>query len=209
MNFKIFLACLIAPVLLQAAVEGAADSTSNASMSENVFEIKKNYDAEGIEIYDSNLQMRSFKRLGVNAQVGGAVGIFGVNAEFNYEPSNAVLAGFGMGPGFNSFNARWKHSFVSNYLSPFVTAGYSKWFNTNGSSISYKDSEVLNRVLTDDEKASGRFGADFGVASAGLEYTQLEGELSGMTFFGEVVLLHEIKRSTLVPTGSVGVGYFF
>lgn len=177
--------------------------------SSSVFDIKKQIDPEGVEIYESNLQMRNFKKFGVSAQVGGVAGTFGVNGELNLENLNTLMVGMGMGQSYNTFNVRWKKSLESAYLSPFATAGYSKWYNSGDSSSSYNESEILKRVLTDDEKREGRFGADFLAASIGLEYNQLEGEMSGTTFFGEIVLLAEVKRTSLIPTGSVGVSYLF
>lgn len=182
---------------------------SSVAPLESIFVRKKNVDAEGIEYYENNAQMRTFKRFGIGATVGGVGGVFGIQAEFNLDSLNSALAGIGMGSGYNTFNFRFKHALESNYLAPYGTVGYSKWYNTSSTSKSYDDSDVLNRVLTDSEKRDGKFGADFITASIGLEYTQLEGQLSGTTFFGEVVLMDEIKRSSLVPTGTVGVSYLF
>lgn len=177
--------------------------------SESILNLRKNYDSEGVELYDSNYHLRDFKKFGLGTQIGGSAGLFGVNGEFNLDFANAVVFGLGAGPGYQSYNLRWKYSFESRYLSPFVSAGYAKWYNSTGNKSATKDSDVLNRVLTDSEKQTGRFGADFAVASGGLEYNQLEGEMSGITFYGELVLMHEIKRSTMVPTGSIGITYLF
>jgi len=177
--------------------------------SSSVFDLKKQIDSEGIEIYETNTQMRNFKKFGVGAQVGGVAGTFGVNGELNLENLNTLIVGIGMGQSYNTFNVRWKKSLESQYLSPFATAGYSKWYNSGDSSKTYNESEILKRVLTEDEKREGRFGADFLVGSLGLEYNQLEGEMSGVTFYGELVLLMEAKRASVVPTGSVGISYLF
>lgn len=176
---------------------------------DSIFVLKKNVDEDGVEYYENNAHLRTFKRFGMGATVGGVAGVLGIQAEFNLDPLNSAIAGIGMGPGYNSFNFRFKRSLEANYLAPYGTVGYSKWYNTSTNSTSYRDSDVLNRVLTDSEKSEGKFGADFITAAIGLEYTQLEGQMSGTTFFGEIVLMDEIKRSVLVPTGTVGVSYLF
>ncbi len=39
----------------------------------------------------------------------------GFNMEFNMEDADSVFAGFGTGPGYNSFQIVWKHAFEGDY----------------------------------------------------------------------------------------------
>lgn len=205
---KNFVIKVVSKLALVAALFVSSAAYAQES-NQNILNIRKNYDADGVEIYDSNYHLRDFKKFGIGTQVGGVAGVFGVNGEFNLDLANAVVMGFGLGPGYQTYNARWKYSFEGRYLSPYTTAGYAKWFNSTGNKSATKDSAVLNRVLTQSEKETGRFGTDFIVAGGGLEYNQLEGEMSGITFYGEIILMHEIKRATMVPTGGLGITYLF
>ncbi|HEX7674551.1 MAG TPA: hypothetical protein VF412_10275 [Bdellovibrio sp.] len=159
--------------------------------------------------YDSTLKMRQDLRMGAGVTVGGALGLAGINAEFNFEDENSVIAGFGTGPGYNSVQLAWKHAFEGDYLAPYVTAGYSRWYNSRGHSDAFKDSSILDRVLTDDEKNTGRFGTDFVNAALGLQYNQLSGTFFGFSCFAEVMGMYEVKRAQLIPTGAVGTIYYF
>lgn len=159
--------------------------------------------------YSSNLKMRETRKVGVGAAVGGTLGLAGINLEFNFEDADGAVAGFGTGPGYNSIGVAWKHNFEGDYISPYTTLGYSRWYNSEGGKDAAADSDILNRVLTDSEKRSGNFGADFITGALGLQYNQLSGELAGFSFYGEVVALIEAKRSQLVPAGSVGALYYF
>lgn len=159
--------------------------------------------------YTSNLKMRETRKVGVGMAVGGTLGLAGLNLEFNFEDADGAVAGFGTGPGYNSFGVAWKHNFEGDYLSPYTTLGYSRWYNSAGGKDAASDSDILNRVLTDSEKTTGRFGADFITGALGLQYNQLSGELAGFSFYGEVVALVEVKRSQLLPAGSVGALYYF
>lgn len=161
------------------------------------------------KLYTSNLKMRETRKVGVGMAVGGTLGLAGLNLEFNFEDADGAVAGFGTGPGYNSFGVAWKHNFEGDYLSPYTTLGYSRWYNSAGGKDAASDSDILNRVLTDSEKATGRFGADFITGALGLQYNQLSGELAGFSFYGEVVALVEVKRSQLLPAGSVGALYYF
>lgn len=159
--------------------------------------------------YTSNLKMRETRKVGVGMAVGGTLGLAGINLEFNFEDADGAVAGFGTGPGYNSFGVAWKHNFEGDFISPYTTVGYSRWYNSAGGKGSPADSDILNRVLTDSEKQSGRFGADFITGALGLQYNQLSGDLAGISFYGELVGLMEVNRSQLLPAGSVGALYYF
>lgn len=159
--------------------------------------------------YDSNLKMRADRKVGAGIFLGGATGAAGINMELNFEDADGVLAGFGTGPGYNAVQIAWKHSFEGDYLAPYTSAGYSRWYNSSGDVSNLSKSDILNRVLTTAEKKNGQFGADFLNASIGLQYNQLNGDFAGLSFYGELTAMWEVKRSMLLPNGSVGAIYFF
>ncbi|MFZ3230184.1 MAG: hypothetical protein WA160_08260 [Pseudobdellovibrio sp.] len=188
-----------------------SNSSFDTDLGENqsVFIKNQKFDRDGVELYSSNLDLKNHKQLGLGLMIGGAVGLVGINAEINVEPTEAAVAGIGFGSGYNSFNLGWKHNFIGNYLSPYTKVGYSKWFNTTGGSNSASNSDILERVLSEQEIKDNRFSADFLMGSFGLEYNQLEGELSGVNLFGELAMMAEINKGLLIPTGAVGIIYYY
>jgi hypothetical protein len=209
----------VATVVLVAATSHAEISTSNlsadsSSISSRAISIEQDYSesmrAERMGMtYPSTLKMREARKVGVGTSVGGQLGLVGINGEFNFEDENGVVAGFGTGPGYNSIQFAWKHAFDGDYIAPYYTAGYSRWYNSMGSSGSWKESSILDRVLTDEEKRTGRFGTDFLNASLGLQYNQLSGDFAGVSCFAEVVAMYEVKRAQLIPSGTFGGIYYF
>lgn len=159
--------------------------------------------------YDSNLKMREDRRVGAGMMVGGASGMVGAMLELNVEDADGVIAAFGTGPGYNSIQLGWKHSFEGYYLTPYTIASYSRWYNSRGRTTDYSQSDILDRVLTDSEKKEGQFGTDFVNGSIGLQYNQLSGDFAGFSVFGELTAMYEVKRTMLLPNGSVGALYFF
>lgn len=159
--------------------------------------------------YDTNLKMREDRRAGAGMTVGGANGLIGAMLELNFEDADGVIAGFGTGPGFNSIQLGWKHSFEGYYLTPYTVASYSRWYNSRGRTTDYSESSILDRVLTDSEKKAGQFGTDFVNGSLGLQYNQLSGDFAGISVFGELTAMYEVKRTMLLPTGSIGALYYF
>lgn len=157
--------------------------------------------------YANNLKMREARRVGVGTQLGGTSGTLGLHMELNIEDENSALAAFGMGDGFSTFSISWKHQFEGDYLTPYTTVGWSRWYNSSGTAK--PQSYVLDGNLTNEEKSTGRFGIDYIAAGGGVQYNQLEGDFAGASLFAELELLVPPFRSGIVPGASVGATYFF
>jgi len=178
------------------------DESDFSSTAASVFKVDENNN------YADNLALREVRKIGLGASLGGSLGFYGFNIEINFEDADGAMAGVGGGDGYSTFNILWKHSFLGDTIAPYTTLGYSRWYNAT-SGGNYKNSAVLDRVLTDREKATGQFATDFLSGSVGLQYTHLQGELAGTSLFAEIVLLADAHHGTLVPTGTVGAGYYF
>lgn len=178
---------------------------TNESVS--IFDKKQRKDHSGLEIYNSNSEMKSYKKLGLGVSLGSATGLISLNAEINLDSNEALAIGLGAGPSYGTFSLGWKHNFEAQYLSPYTKLGYSKWFNSSGKNATASD--ILKRIFTDEELKSGKFNADFIYGGMGIEYNQLEGDLSGINLFGEVVVLTEITKSNFIPTGGLGIIYYY
>lgn len=188
----------------------SAQAQVNDTGSTSVFSKNQKFDNEGVELYESNLDMKAHKKIGFGFVAGGLAGVLGLNFEFNMEPKNAVFFGLGTGKGYNTFNFGWKHNFEGYYMSPYTKVGFSRWSDaSNNGDRPASDSNVLKLVLTDDEIRDNRFSMNFITGAVGLEYNQLEGGLSGVNLFGEVLAMTEISRGKIIPTGSVGITYFY
>jgi hypothetical protein len=176
---------------------------------ESFFSKKQNIDKSGTEIYSSNLHLKQHKRFGAGMSLGGSSGVAGINAEINLDPTSALVLGIGTGPSYGTFNIQGKYNFEAYYLSPYAKAGYSKWFDTGATKSNAGDSDILRQIYSEKDLKAGKFEANFATASIGAEYNQLEGELSGLNFFGEVTAMVEMEKIKIIPTGSVGIIYFY
>ena len=182
-----------------------ADITAN----ESFFSKNQKFDKEGVELYSSNLDLKKHKKIGVGVSIGGANGALGINSELNLDPESALVAGLGMGPNYGTFSLLYKYNFEGLYLSPYGKVGYSKWFSASNNTTSAGNSDFIKRIFSESEIKSGRFDTDLLITSFGAEYNQLEGELSGVNFYGELVMMTEIKSAKLTPSGAVGIIYFY
>jgi len=201
---------MIQVLLIFATFQAHAEVNQSYSAPQvSVFTKNQRIDNEGIEIYTNNYEMKAFKKIGVGVVTGGLTGGFGINGEFNLEPANALFLGVGRGEAYNSFNFGWKYNFESQYLSPYTKVGYGKWFNNNSGSGSANSNDILKRVLSEKEIRENKFGTNFIAGGAGLEYNQIEGDLSGVNFYGELLVMTDISKVTLIPTGAVGLIYFY
>ena len=206
MSLKVFV--MAASVLLSSSYS-LAQYNQYGSSNESFFAKNQKFDGEGIELYDSNLDMKRHKRFGLGVSLGGANGVLGLNTEFNLDPENALVIGLGTGPSYGSISLLWKSNYESRYISPYTKLGYSKWFSSSGVSGGAMDSDVLRRVYSEKDLKAGRFDADFLIGAVGAEYNQLEGEMAGVNFYGEFVMMTEVKTATFIPSGAVGMIYFY
>lgn len=196
---------IIALTFLTASVTLAQYESTNQS----VFSKSQKFDNEGVELYDSNYELKTYKKLGLGVSTGGLTGGFGFNLEVNIQPQDALAFGIGAGKAYNSFHIAWKHNYEAAYLSPYTKVGYANWFNSNSQSNSASSSDILNRVLSENQIKENKFSANFLAAGMGLEYNQLEGELAGVNFFGELMVLGELNTSIYLPTAGLGLTYFY
>lgn len=177
--------------------------------NQSVFSKSQKFDNEGVELYDSNYELKTYKKIGLGVSTGGLTGGFGFNLEVNLQPEDALAFGIGSGKAYNSFHIAWKHNYEAAYLSPYTKVGYSNWFNSNGSSGDASSSDILKRVLSENQIKENKFSANFLAAGMGLEYNQLEGELAGVNFYGELMVLGELNSSVYLPTAGLGLTYFY
>jgi len=184
-----------------------ANDSSSLNQNQSVFNKNQKFDKEGVELYQTNLDMKQYKKLGVGLMAGGATGVLSLNGEINLEPSEAAIIGIGVGPGYGAFNLGWKHNFEAYYLSPYTKVGYSKWYSSSKGDAT--DSAVLKRIYNESELRGGRFDVDFVAGSMGIEYNQLEGDLSGVNLFGEIVVMADFRKFTMIPTGAIGINYYY
>lgn len=165
----------------------------------------KNY---GPSAYNSNWEMREQRKLGAGIGLAGIFGRIGGVVDVNFDAQNAAQVGFGNGYGFNTFFMGWKSSFESQYLSPYITTGYSRWYNSDNADLR-GNSYILDQVLSKNELANGKFGADFLLANLGVQYNQLDSEWMGNSFFMEFNFLYSTSSGSLLPAASIGSIYYF
>lgn len=182
------------------------NETSTASSSTDTRSVNsKNYYQS---TYNSNWEMRDHRKLGAGIGLAGVFGQIGGVADINFDAQNAAQVGFGNGYGFNTFFAGWKTSFESQFVSPYITLGYSRWYNSDTVDLR-GNSYILDQVLSKNELANGKIGVDFLLANLGIQYNQLDTEWIGNSFFLEFNFLYSTSRGALLPAASVGSIYYF
>lgn len=199
------LSAIVSVIGLTLSLQVKAQETAYSSF----FSKSQQFDQTGTELYSTNLEMKAHKKFGAGLALGGALGQLGALAELNLDPNRALLIGMGTGPGYGTFTLQGKYNFEALYISPYVKAGYSKWFSAGKVPSDATGSDVLRQIYSQADLKAGRFDANFVLGSFGAEYNQLEGELAGVNFFGEMTLMSELQTARLVPTGSVGITYFY
>lgn len=164
--------------------------------------------SEYIDSYSTNWDLRAHRKIGAGIGVLGIFAGFGGVADINFEASNAAQVGFGSAPGYNTFFAAWKHSFQANYVAPYTSLGYSRWYSSKSSDLNDK-SYVLNQVLGQNELSQGQIGVDFLMMNVGLQYQELSGSWIASSLFFELNGLISTHNGKFIPSASLGTLYYF
>jgi hypothetical protein len=140
--------------------------------------------------YRDFVELRSQRRVGAGFLGGGQLGVGGLLVDLNVEDVDSVLAGFGGGDNHQSFYLGWKRVLMGIAFTPYVTTGVSHWYATHGNNEKKKNQTYL-------------------MPSIGLQYAVLAGPKTGFTAQAELVLQMAASDLRPVPTGALGVLYYF
>jgi len=150
------------------------------------------------------------KKMGVSATFAGATGLLGTNLDMNIFQDFAVSVGGGVSRGFQALNVHVKQTFGGVSFQPYMAIGYSRWYsNGNGPVNQTSPGFVADKFLSASERASGRFAENIVYPAFGSQYLFLNGDLRGLGFFGEVLMLMDLNKIALAPTLGVGSIYYF
>jgi hypothetical protein len=162
--------------------------------------------------FDSTLDMRAKRRMGVGASVFGSTGLMGALLELNFVPENSLIASFGGGPGYGAFGFQWKHLFGGRKFSPYAGFGYARWYNASAEGKKIEKTtpnELGSKFLDDEEKKTGKFGVNLLVPNLGFQYSLLSGPWTGSSFFAEINFLTPFSNLSPVPVAGFGALYYF
>lgn len=157
--------------------------------------------------FSNAYQLKKAKKVGIGGAVGGALGLASLQVELNFEEDNSAIAGFGSGPGYNSILLGWRHLENNRDLNLYYTLGFSKWY-TEAATGNVNQSSTL-RALYNKERLRSDISTNFLIGSLGTQFFHLNGELAGLSFFGELTFMLEVGQSKIIPTGAVGSVLYF
>lgn len=140
--------------------------------------------------YRDFIELRGQRRVGAGFLGGGQLGVGGLLVDLNIEDVDSALVGIGGGDDHQSFYVGWKRVLMGIAFTPYVTAGVSHWYATHGDNEKKKNQTYL-------------------MPSLGLQYAVLAGPSTGFTAQAELVLQMAASDLRPVPTGALGVLYYF
>ena len=161
---------------------------------------------------EDSFALRKLRRAGIGVSAAGALGLAGISLELNLTPENSFKAGYGGGPGYQSYNIEMKRTMGSGAFLPYMGGGFAHWY-TSGSkheSITTTTPNFLaEKFMTEDEKRQGIINENILYPSIGLQFIQLGEPMAGSSIYMELMVLVEVGQMQAVPTGSFGYTYYF
>ncbi len=136
------------------------------------------------------VELRGQRRVGAGLLAGGQLGVAGLLIDLNIEDIDSALVGIGGGDDHQSVYVGWKRVLMGIAFTPYITGGVSHWYASRGTNEKKNNQTYL-------------------MPSMGLQYSILAGPNTGLTMQAEVVLQMAINDLAPVPTGALGVLYYF
>jgi hypothetical protein len=162
--------------------------------------------------YSSAINLRDQRRVGIGFQGAGSLGVIGAFVELNFSAEDSAVVGFGGGPRYRTLNFAWKSLLLPGQIAPYVSVGYSRWYNNTaqGGPLIESNPGILSAsFLSDEEKSTGHFGKDFLFPALGVQFYQLSGAYAGISVFAEIQLMTSLETFKMAPTGALGSIYYF
>ena len=160
----------------------------------------------------TSTKMRELRRVGVGLGVSGLYGTTGLGLDLNFTSTNTIQTAFGIGDRYQTFHVQYKRYIGGESFSPYVGAGYARWYSAGGESSAYNSSTpkfLSEKFLTAEERLSGEFQVNMLFPSVGVQFLKLNGDWAGMGLFAELVMLIDIEGLVSAPTGGLGLYYYF
>lgn len=202
LTLSILLFGLSAVLVAQAAVAAVPHGESHGSVRPH----------SALKTAPDALELRTLRRVGVGLSGAGPLGLGGINLELNFARDAGFVGGFGGGPGFQAFTLQYKRILSGESFLPYFAAGYSRWYSVGmptpiagGSAPFY----LMDRFLSDSDKASGIYALNLVYPALGLQYLQSSGPWAGSSVFFEVLALVNLGNLAVAPTGTLGFLYYF
>jgi len=159
------------------------------------------------------LELRKKRRVAVGTSVAGPLGVVGLNLELNFNPRWSVMAGYGTGFEYQSYNFQFKRVLAGEYLLPYMSAGLARWYTAQPGNrpvnSELQPSFLYERFISQYEKDTGEFSEILIYPGFGLQYVQLTGDWAGVSIYGELLLLIDVEDLQTAPTATLGLLYYF
>lgn len=160
----------------------------------------------------TGLSLRARRKLGLGVEAAGSLGLLGAKAEINLTRVVSFGGGFGIGSGYQSFNAFFKRAIGGDSFVPYVGMGFSRWYSSGDKRENFSSSSpgfLAEKFLDAEEKRTGEFAESLIYPAAGIQYYQLSGEWAGASLYAEILFLVNLDGFVSAATGGVGFMYFF
>ncbi|HEX4923015.1 MAG TPA: hypothetical protein VFV50_02980 [Bdellovibrionales bacterium] len=164
------------------------------------------------KIANDGLAMRKVRRVAIGASAAGPLGFAGANLELNFTDRWGVGAGFGGSTNYQAYTFQIKHVLAGEWLLPYMSFGYSKWYTAGTPKGPIRETNpafLTERFLSPEQKHLGDFSVHLLYPSFGLQYVQLGGAWAGFSVFTEILMLVDVEDFEAVPTGTLGMLYYF
>jgi hypothetical protein len=120
-------------------------------------------------------QIKMARRFGVGVSAGGALAVFGVEADVNITENFSVSVGLGSGIDYSTAMAKARWYLLGEWVSPYVGVGVSRWWTDGTAERNIGPSVLVNRFLSGVTDYSNGFNVWILSPSIGVQFMHPKG----------------------------------
>lgn len=165
---------------------------------------------ETVAAPSSPMDFNEKRKMGVGTVMSGATGLLGMHIHFYPGPDFAIGLGYGGSRDLKAFNAYFRHLLTNTSPSLYWTLGYARWSNHGDGPLTKTTPSYLHeRFLSPREKQTGTFVEHIAYPGIGTQFYNMSGEMQGMSFYAEGLLMTDIEDLKVNPALGLGAFYYF
>lgn len=150
-------------------------------------------------------ELRMQKRFGIGVGAAGGLSVLGLEIEINVSENVSFTGGVGTGVDYSTFAVKGKYFLLGKTVSPYLAAGFARWWSPGTREKNLGPSVLVNRFLDDNTDISKGFSVFMIYPALGVQFLHA----MGLSFYAEVQYLFKLVNFANGTYAGAGVSWFF
>lgn len=150
-------------------------------------------------------ELRMAKRFGIGFSAAGPLAVMGVEADVNVNENLSISGGIGTGLDYSTFMVKARYFLLGEWVSPYVAAGFARWWTSGTSEKAISPSVLANKFLEPGYDYRQGFSVFIFHPAIGVQFMHP----MGFSFFAEVQYLFKLFSMANGTYAGLGMHWYF